>query len=205
MEARVDSSARPQGPAGAVFGSGGASHAASSEALAGVVPAHLLDEGEIVILAIKPSLWYVLFDAARVLTALIVIILVTRYILAEELRPAWSRVTYQLCAAAVLAQLTVSFFRWLSRLYVLTNRRIIRIRGVFNVDVFEASLARIQNTYLTLAIHERLVGLGSIQFLTAGTAGIEATWQNINRPLEVHEEIRRAIRRMQHPGQNGGL
>jgi len=105
-------------------------------------------------------------------------------------------------AAVVLgaARFVMALLQWVSRLYVLTNRRILRLTGVLNVDLFECSLTKIQNTYLTMAWYERLVGVGSISFATAGTGGIEASWINVNNPLEIHERVRSAIHRAQRPG-----
>lgn len=183
---------------------GSAAPTSSVATLTGVIPEHLLDEGEAVLLAIKPSLWFILFSSAKVIFAVAAaLVLLWKTQSAHEIS---FRTICQFAAVAILLQVTVAFFLWLSRLYVLTNRRVMRIKGVFNIDIFEASLPKIQNTFLTLAIHERVVRLGSIQFTTAGTAGIEASWQNINHPLEVHEIIRRAIRQStRSPTANGGL
>ncbi len=181
---------------------GSATHEPSLATLVGVVPEHLLDEGEIVILAIKPSLWFIFFHSAKIILSVFVLMLIMPFLREKIGFSLSNRVICQVAGAIILLQLTISTLQWLSRLYVLTNRRVMRIRGVFTIDVFEAHLTKIQNTYLTLAIHERFLGLGSIQFATAGSGGIEATWMNINAPLEVHELIRRAIRQVN--GRNGG-
>jgi uncharacterized membrane protein YdbT with pleckstrin-like domain len=158
------------------------------------VPAHLISEDEHIILAIKPSLWFIVFHSAPLIIILGVFLLGLRTFFLSEVFDSWSRTIHQVAALAILVQLVVSTLQWVSRLYVLTDRRILRVRGIFNVEVFECPLIKIQNTYLTLAWYERLLSLGSIYFTTAGTAGIEASWQNINQPLEVHELIRSAIR-----------
>jgi uncharacterized membrane protein YdbT with pleckstrin-like domain len=104
----------------------------------------------------------------------------------------------QISLALIGLRLGIGFLQWASRLYVLTNRRVMRIRGVFNVDIFECPLTRIQNTFLSLALHERITRLGTIGFATAGTAAVEARWVNVPNPLEVHEKVRRAIRNMKN-------
>jgi len=181
----------------------GAAQAPPVATLVGVVPERLLDEGEIVILAIKPSLWFILFSSVKmvllVLGGLLLLSLVEPYTGIRLAR----RPVCQVAAALIVIQVTVAFLQWLSRLYVLTNRRVMRIKGVFNVDVFECGLTRIQNTFMTLAIHERFFGLGTIQFATAGTGTIEAAWININSPLEVHEMVRRAINQAKRGPGNG--
>jgi uncharacterized membrane protein YdbT with pleckstrin-like domain len=170
------------------------------------VPAHLLDGGEIVVLTLKPSLWFILFKSFRMLlgTGLIVVLSAP---LSRALYPIGMTQPLLVKAAIVLAvaRLMISTLQWVSRLYVLTNRRVMRIRGVFNVDIFECQLTRIQNTLLHLAIYERLFGLGSIGFATAGTGGIEATWENLNHPMEVHERVRAAIRQAHNHDRDGGV
>jgi len=172
----------------------GVSQADLAGHLTSIVPAHLLDDGEQVILAIKPSMWFIAFASARLVGLIVLIIAGMRFFHIEIGYSIQQRI-YQFAIAIIILQLIIAFLQWMSRLYVLTDRRVMRIRGVFNVDIFEAPLHKIQNTFLTLAIHERLFGLGSIFFTTAGTGGIEAAWQNINRPLEVHEIVRDAIRK----------
>ncbi len=160
------------------------------------IPAHLLDGGEIVLLKIKPSLWFILFASFRMLLGTGLIIVVSEP-LSRLLWPVGLSQTILVKMAVTLAcvRVGVATLQWVSRLYVLTNRRIMRIRGVFNVDLFECQLTRLQNTFARFAIYERIFGLGTIGFATAGTGGIEAAWENINHPLEVHERIRAAIRK----------
>ncbi|MBN1492279.1 MAG: PH domain-containing protein [Phycisphaerae bacterium] len=163
-------------------------------AVADLVPEHLLDGGEVVLLAIKPSLWFIPFVTIRWLIGLVLVI-----VLAPRLGAAlpWADSALAIKAAAALAAARVGFavLEWASRLYVLTNRRVMRIRGIFNVNLFECSLLKIQNTNIRLTWYERFFGLGTILIATAGTGTIEAEWLNIAHPLEVHEQIRAAIHR----------
>jgi uncharacterized membrane protein YdbT with pleckstrin-like domain len=92
---------------------------------------------------------------------------------------------------------------WVSRLYVLTNRRVMRLRGVFNVELFECALSRIQNTYVTLSVGERATRTGTVTFQTAGGPGAEASWRIVARPLEIHERLREAIGRANRRNGNG--
>ncbi len=173
----------------------GAGQATIAGSLSGVVPAHLVEEGEQIIFAIKPSIWFIVFYSAKVVV-LVMAILVAVLNALKYFPDAsgWRAYAIQIAAAIIFLQLVVAVLEWVSRLYVLTDRRVIRIKGVFNIDVFEAPLVKIQNTYLTFALHERVVAIGTILFATAGTAGIDVSWQNINQPLEIHERLRAAIR-----------
>lgn len=177
---------------------------AGSEALPVVdlVPAHLLDGDEIVILAVKPSLWFIVFTSARWLLGLLALILLAGW-LGQGLPFLNRPLIIQGAVALGAARVGLAMLQWMSRLYVLTNRRVMRIRGILNVDLFECPLTKIQNTYVTLAWYERLTRLGTIAFATAGTAGLEACWIHVNNPLELHERVRSAIHRAQGPNANG--
>jgi len=170
------------------------------------IPAHLLDGGEIVELKLKPSLWFILFTSFRTLLAMALVVLLSSP-LSRALGPVGltQPVLVKIALALAAARVVVATLQWVSRLYVLTNRRIMRIRGIFNVDIFECQLARIQNTFMQLTLYERVFSLGTIGFATAGTGGIEATWENLNHPLEVHERIRTAIQKAQGGGQDQTL
>jgi len=78
---------------------------------------------------------------------------------------------------------------------VLTDQRVIRVRGVLNVLVFECPLSRIQQTNMILPLIQRLCGLGTIAFATAGTSMHDAFWLMINNPLDVHQKIVETMRR----------
>jgi membrane protein YdbS with pleckstrin-like domain len=171
-------------------------------AAAEILPAHLLGGDEIVILAVKPSLWFVLFQSFRWLAAMAVVVWCVGWW--GHLAPlVKTPLVVNAAVAIAAARVGLALLQWVSRLYVLTNRRVMRIKGILNVDLFECPLTKIQNTYLTLSWYERLFGLGSIIFATAGTAGFEPSWININHPLEVHDQVRAAINRAQQnsPGQ----
>ncbi len=164
-----------------------------------MVPAQLLDGGEIVILAIKPSLWFIVFVSARWLAAMAAVIF-----LAGTAR-GWVPVHNELVAQAALTvaavRVGVALLQWVSRLYVLTNRRIMRLTGILNIDLFECQLTKIQSTTLNLTWYERITGTGTISFTTAGGAGgPEASWTHVSNPLELHERVRAAINRARTPG-----
>ena len=206
MRVRIDNSAGRsiresakrlmQAPCGQTPGAG--ADAQPIAAMNDLLPANLLDGDEIVILAMKPSLWFVLFVSFRwILAMALVLFLVGKW---GQQFPLLDRpMVLQGAVALAAARLGFALLQWVSRLYVLTNRRILRLMGILNIDLFECQLTRIQNTYLTMTWYERLARLGSISFATAGTGGIEASWWHVNHPLEVHERIRAAIHRARGP------
>ncbi len=161
----------------------------------GVVPQSLLDGGEIVHFAIKPAPWFILLVSLRwILAAAMIACLAWMDVVA----PYYRVFALQAAVLIAVARLGWAALEWVSRLYVLTNRRVMSIRGVTKVEVFECTLDRIQNTYMVLSPPERLARVGTVAFQTAAAssgAGGTGTWRMIAKPLEVHEQLLAAIHR----------
>ncbi len=158
-----------------------------------VLPADLLGDDEQILLAVKPSVWMVAFLSFR--TAIICSAIIASAIFIAPLisLDQYSQSVIRYSGLAILARIAFAMIQWLSRSYVLTNRRVIRLRGVFTIDVFQCSLTRIQNTFMVLTLPQRILGLGSIAFTTAGTDAIEAIWHHVNSPLKLHNTIIKAL------------
>jgi PH (Pleckstrin Homology) domain-containing protein len=158
-----------------------------------LLPGDLLSEDEEVIFAIKPSLWTVAFLSFRVVAITSAIAIIATIISPMfNLGPYASQIIGY-CGLTALARVGFAFLQWFSRTYVLTDRRVIRIRGVFTIDIFQCSLVKIQNTFLTLTLPERVLGLGSIALTTAGTGAIEAIWRHTKNPLKIHHKLLTAM------------
>jgi len=159
------------------------------------VPSKLLEAGEVVLLAIKPSGWFVLVSSWPVLA---VAILVTAGMYAGRgvFDVAVSGRTVSLfCLATVCLRVIITSFQWLGRLYVLTNLRVLQVRGVIRVDVFACRLKDLRGVFLSQSPLERLVGIGSLFFQASRSDASEAGWVNIARPAEVQRIVNEAIRR----------
>ena len=164
-------------------------------ATAAMLPAELLQPGEIIILLLKPSPWFILLSPLK---TLLFIALATFTLIAVRqagyVGMPQAQIVLLGLATAVL-RLFWQFLDWLSRVYVLTDQRVIRVMGVMRVSVFECPLSQIQNTNLLFSIRERFFGLGTIAFATAGTGGYEAFWVMLAKPMDVHQKVVQAIRR----------
>ena len=167
---------------------------------AGMLPAELLQPGEIIILLLKPSLWYVLLASLRTLTGIVVLAIAVDSA-NTYLNLGLGRQNILLASVfLILMRLSWQFLEWLSRVYVLTDRRVVTVAGVLRVGVFETPLTSIQHTNLLFSLRERFFGLGTIAFATAGTATIETFWLMLSTPLEVHQKIVQTLNRYTHRG-----
>jgi len=156
---------------------------------------HLYD-GEVILLAVKPSIWYAVFVSAPVI-AIAVLSAGSCYLGAYYL--GW-RIPLQpvaiTCAGIALLRILIGCFQWMGRLYVLTNLRILSIRGVLKAEVSQCSLKRILNVAAAKISLERMLGLGSLFFEVAGEGAKELAWLNIHRPQEAQQAIIQAIKSM---------
>lgn len=168
---------------------------------AALLPQQLLQGGEVIILLIKPSPWYIVLESLRflaVIAALLAAALASTGWLAgyTKLDLVLTKLDLVLLALGIMgARLVWQFLEWLSRVYVLTDRRVIRIMGFFRVQVFETQLKKIQHTVTLFSIRERLFSLGTIGFATAGTDAVEAIWRMVSKPLEVHRVVIETLNR----------
>ncbi|MFP4144816.1 MAG: PH domain-containing protein [Phycisphaeraceae bacterium] len=171
------------------------SHETDAARLAALLPADLLQPGEIIILLLKPSPWFILLAPLGSLAAIGAFTAVVAAV--NQLLPGGPRQhdLVLLGVGAIGLRLFWQFLEWLGQVYVLTDQRVIRVEGVLRVSVFEARLEQIQHTELVFPLRQRIFGLGTVAFSTAGTAFREAYWHMIAYPIEVHQIITRTIHR----------
>src|SRR5262245_14789896 len=73
---------------------------------------------------------------------------------------------------------------WKNRQYVVTNWRVIQIAGVFNKEVSDSSLEKVNDVKLEQSLLGRLFGYGSIEILTASELGV-SKFNKIGRPIRL--------------------
>lgn len=61
---------------------------------------------------------------------------------------------------------------WRNKAYVVTNRRVIQISGVFNKDVVDSSLEKVNDVKMSQTFFGRMFGYGDIEILTASELGV---------------------------------
>lgn len=156
------------------------------------VPVGVIDSGEIVLLAIKPSMWRPFFDSASwVVTGCLLAGVLTG--LGRPVPGLSLAATAQVILLVVLARVAVSVVRWIPTWYVLSNRRIISIRGVRSPRISACLLTDVRGTHLQCFLAEKLTRLGTIVFVTDSADKVPHIWQSITSPDLVHAKIRRAI------------
>ena len=170
--------------------------APARSSLATLLTSHILRDGELVLLILRPSFWFIPLSSLRFSAAVLIVAIAGRL---------WGpmlsdRVYLDVAAVAIVARLMLATLIWMSRLYVLTDLRILRLSGIFAGDVFDCPLRRVARTRLTYTVRERLFGLGSVEITPSDPAVRPATWLMIARPEQVHETVVAAIARAKQNG-----
>ncbi|MGV8998276.1 MAG: PH domain-containing protein [Parvibaculaceae bacterium] len=88
---------------------------------------------------------------------------------------------------------------WRNQTYILTNRRVIHMNGVFEKQVSDSLLEKLNDIKTDQTLLGRIFGYGDIEILTASEAGI-SNLRHIAKPLEFKramldgkEELDRAL------------
>jgi len=107
---------------------------------------------------------------------------------------AWANPAGWAVLLVVVMRIVWESLAWSARLYVLTDRRVVRVTGVFRQHVADIPIEKIQNVAIHRLLRERLFGLGTIGFASAGTDGYEAVWLMVRDPIGTAEAIRRTMK-----------
>jgi len=167
--------------------------------LAMLLAGHILRDGEVVLLILKPSRWSILLTSLP-FAAFVAVAAIAGNLCLEPRNP---HLIIEAVAFALAARIMWATLQWMSRLYIMTDFRILKLSGIFSVDVFDCPLRKVRQTRLLYSVRERLWFLGSIEILPTDSNGEPrppGVWQSVRRPEEVHDRIRAAIARAKSGG-----
>jgi len=156
----------------------------------------LVGDSEIIILQLKPSILYIPLSSLGSLFAIAFAALLLAYATTLRISVPWTP-TDAAFFGVIVATLRLGWqtLDWNARTYTLTDRRIIVSSGILRRRHFQASLYRIQHIAVLQSVRERIFGLGTIAFATAGSATYDAAWYTISKPFEHHQTIVQAVDR----------
>ncbi|MCP3905154.1 MAG: PH domain-containing protein [Planctomycetes bacterium] len=170
--------------------------ALSPDRAAALLPESLIQDDEVVILLLRPSLLYIPLACANTVVFVALLTFLAAYLSRWQSWVPWTDTqAFMLGVALAAIRLGWQTLEWYSRIYVLTDRRLIRRLGVLRVSIFQTQLSAIQHTSVFSRVRERLFGLGTIGFATAGSDVFEAFWVMLRRPFAVHKVVVEAIER----------
>ncbi|NWG21244.1 MAG: PH domain-containing protein [Chloroflexi bacterium] len=83
----------------------------------------------------------------------------------------------------VLGSAVLDYFRWSNEQYVITDQRVILLRGIFNIEAIDSSLEKINEVELRQSWLGRLFNFGDIEIITGSESGI-SRFRSLARPLD---------------------
>jgi uncharacterized membrane protein YdbT with pleckstrin-like domain len=84
---------------------------------------------------------------------------------------------------------------WRNKAYIVTNRRVIQISGVFSKDVIDSSLEKVNDVKMSQSAFGRMFDYGDIEILTASELGVNLFHQ-IAHPVEFKTAMLNAKEKM---------
>jgi membrane protein YdbS with pleckstrin-like domain len=136
----------------------------------------LLADGEIIVLRSRQH-WLALIAKARwALLAWLVAIVALGISLYFGLEGTAADVVGGLALVALVVGLVLFLlhaWRWSAQDYIVTNRRIMKVEGVFNKHAADSSLEKINDAVLVQGVIARMLGYGDLDILTAADSAID--------------------------------
>ena len=86
-------------------------------------------------------------------------------------------------AVVVLLSILKDVLRWRSEQFVVTDRRVLQLKGVLNKSVLDSSLEKINDVQLDQTLFGRMFDYGNIEILTASEEAINRM-ESIANPVE---------------------
>lgn len=151
----------------------------------------LLGENEQILLETHQH-WFVLFGKIF-LEILLIALIIAGSLIANAFYPV---AIYGLVLIFVpLIGMLNDIMVWRNRAYIVTNRRVIQISGVFNKDVVDSSLEKVNDVKMSQPFFGRMFGYGDIEILTASELGVNLFHQ-IAEPIEFKTAMLNAKERL---------
>jgi len=85
---------------------------------------------------------------------------------------------------------------WSNRKYVVTSRRVIQIHGVFNKDITDSSLEKVNDVKMDQSFIGRLFDFGDVEILTASELGVNL-FKRIAEPVKFKTAMLNAKTRLE--------
>ena len=152
-------------------------------------PEKLINEGESVVLDLKPHWWF-FWKHIAVGGALLVAVIIWSISLTNP--PKVGNYAIAIAIVVYVALVIVKYLTWTYTHFVLTDRRVISRSGIISKRGTEVPLDRVNNIDFSQKFWERLIGAGDLSIESAGKDG-QSHFENVRHPDMVQQEIYRQM------------
>ena len=154
-------------------------------------PRKLLNEGEDMILDLRPHWWVFVKPGLSVVVAAVLVLVVADRI--DHEAPTYAAVAVLVLA---LAWVVVRYLKWATTNFVVTTDRLIHRAGVLGKSGREIPLERLNDIAVNQTLFERIIGAGDLMIESGGERG-QQHFTDVRRPFVVQNTIYREIERAQ--------
>jgi len=159
---------------------------------------NMLGENERIILVTRQH-GFVLFSSivAEIVVALIVLVAISALTMFNPLAAFGF-----LLILVPLGIMIWDILNWNNRQYIVTNRRVIQISGIFNKDVVDSSLEKVNDVKMNQSFFGRLFDYGDVEILTASEMGVNL-FKRIGDPVKFKTAMLNAKEKLGYEGTGG--
>lgn len=154
-------------------------------------PPKLLNQGEEVVLDLRPHWWFMAEPTAALLGAILLGVVVINADLDGTLNDVLSIASIVLIVVALL-WFGARYARWVTTNFVVTTDRLVYRVGVVAKKGIEIPLERVNTVFFNQTVFERMLGAGDLAIESGGETG-KQTFSDIRRPSLVQNEIYRQM------------
>lgn len=149
-------------------------------------PRKLINEGEQVVLDLKPHWWFFVRDAIATTIVLALLLLLLSW------DNTFTRGLFILGLIVWAGLVVLDYLRWTYTHFVVTDRRVISRSGIISKRGTEIPLDRINNIDFHQRLIDRIVGAGDLDIESAGKDG-QSHFDFVRHPDMVQQEIYRQM------------
>lgn len=163
--------------------------------LATLLAGNVIPQGELIHLLIKPSRWFIFLNSLR-FTVATVLAITALHVLGNPLVLSKS-LSVQFGLFLIAGRVMWSVVQWMGRYYILTDLRVVRVSGIFSIDIQSCPLKKVENVNFYSFVGERVLGKGCVEMTFADDKMI---WQTISRPHRIYITVAAAVARAKSNG-----
>lgn len=130
--------------------------------------------------------WFVLAKAFLMNALAVIALIVIAIVVTLATGPLG--VALALLAVFPIGAFLLKYLAWWNEEYLVTNRRVIQVKGIINKHVIDSSLEKVNDVVLYQSLLGRLLGYGDIEILTASEIGVNRL-HKISDPVKLKTEM----------------
>ena len=126
------------------------------------------------------SVWRAALAGVAILVFALLMMFVPRFKFAG-----WVAIVVAVVPAVELVRIVLD---WVNERYIITNRRVMEVRGTINKNVRDSALEKVNDVELRQSIVGRLLGYGTVQIITGSDIGVNE-FRRISKPVRFKREM----------------